>query len=81
MNKIIPKNNDEGRAIYGNLENKIDTVNEYTWLSIYLAWDGHFNEKRWSYASCMDINMLSIGIKIGDNLCILFYAHAILFYI
>ena len=26
MDKIIPKNNDEGRAIYGNLENKINTL-------------------------------------------------------
>ena len=26
LDKIIPKNNDEGRAIYGNLENKIDTL-------------------------------------------------------
>jgi hypothetical protein len=26
LNKIIPKNNDEGRAIYGNLENKINTL-------------------------------------------------------
>ena len=25
MDKIIPKNNDEGRAIYVNLDNKIDT--------------------------------------------------------
>ena len=23
---VIPKNNDEGRAIYGNLENKINTL-------------------------------------------------------
>jgi hypothetical protein len=26
LDKIIPKNNDEGRAIYGNLENKINTL-------------------------------------------------------
>ena len=26
LEKIIPKNNDEGRAIYGNLENKINTL-------------------------------------------------------
>jgi hypothetical protein len=26
LDKIIPKNNDEGRAIYGNLENKINTI-------------------------------------------------------
>ena len=26
LDKIIPKNNDEDRAIYGNLENKINTL-------------------------------------------------------
>ena len=26
LDKIIPKNNDEGRAICGNLENKINTL-------------------------------------------------------
>jgi hypothetical protein len=26
LDKIIPKNNDEGRAIFGNLENKINTL-------------------------------------------------------
>jgi hypothetical protein len=26
LDKIIPKNNDEGRAIYGNLKNKINTL-------------------------------------------------------
>ena len=26
LDKIIPKNNDEGRDIYGNLENKINTL-------------------------------------------------------
>jgi hypothetical protein len=26
LDKSIPKNNDEGRAIYGNLENKINTL-------------------------------------------------------
>jgi hypothetical protein len=26
LDKIIPKNNDEGRAIYGNLANKINTL-------------------------------------------------------
>jgi hypothetical protein len=26
LDKIIPKNNDKGRAIYGNLENKINTL-------------------------------------------------------
>ena len=26
LNKIIPKNNDKYRAIYGNLENKINTL-------------------------------------------------------
>jgi hypothetical protein len=26
LDKIIPKNNDEGRTIYGNLENKINTL-------------------------------------------------------
>jgi hypothetical protein len=26
LDKIIPKNNDEGRVIYGNLENKINTL-------------------------------------------------------
>ena len=26
LDKIIPKNNDEGRAMYGNLENKINTL-------------------------------------------------------
>jgi hypothetical protein len=26
LDKVIPKNNDEGRAIYGNLENKINTL-------------------------------------------------------
>jgi hypothetical protein len=26
LDKIIPKNNDEGRAIYGNLENNINTL-------------------------------------------------------
>ena len=26
LDEIIPKNNDEGRAIYGNLENKINTL-------------------------------------------------------
>jgi hypothetical protein len=26
LDKIIPKNNDEGRAIYGNLENKINML-------------------------------------------------------
>ena len=26
LDKIIPKHNDEGRAIYGNLENKINTL-------------------------------------------------------
>ena len=26
LDKIIPKNNEEGRAIYGNLENKINTL-------------------------------------------------------
>ena len=26
LDKIIPKNNDEGRAIYGNLENKINKL-------------------------------------------------------
>ena len=26
LDKIIPKNNDGGRAIYGNLENKINTL-------------------------------------------------------
>jgi hypothetical protein len=28
LDKIIPKNNDEGRAIYENLENKINTLYE-----------------------------------------------------
>jgi ArsR family metal-binding transcriptional regulator len=26
LDKMIPRNNDEGRAIYGNLENKINTL-------------------------------------------------------
>ena len=26
LDKIIPKNNDKGRAIYGNLENKINML-------------------------------------------------------
>jgi hypothetical protein len=34
LNKIIPKNNDEGRAIYGNLENKI---NKYQSFDQYIA--------------------------------------------
>jgi len=29
LDKIIPKNNDESRAIYGNLENKINTLYWY----------------------------------------------------
>jgi len=43
LDKIIPKNNDEGRAIYGNLENKINTLYwpvEIPFLKITIEADG-----------------------------------------
>ena len=41
LDKIIPKNNDEGRAIYGNLENMINTLycENYTFLKITIEAD------------------------------------------
>jgi hypothetical protein len=35
LDKIIPKNNDRYRAIYGNLENKIDTLYWSVEISIH----------------------------------------------
>jgi hypothetical protein len=35
LDKIIPKNNDEGRAIYGNLENKINTLRRLSYRLQY----------------------------------------------
>jgi hypothetical protein len=36
LDKIIPKNNDEGRAIYVNLDNKIDTPSSFLQLCLIM---------------------------------------------